>query len=403
MAGQDLTGHETLSNEEIEKKISGASEASPETPTPAPPAKAEGGTPGEKGAEDTEHEEPEKPTPDESAKGEEAEPLYAGKYKSTDELEKGLGEALKRLNLPSSLYRRDLKEAKNSGDWSAIEEIYKDLESNATERDQARSKQEKDEQARIETERKAREEEATEQERTEIETKWNKFVIDEVNRQVAANSDLKEIFDAAGLAFPPTRSQLDELRKDLSTRYLYDKVIQAASDVIDECRDHLNEYLETVEDAKERQTSVRDEAQKLIKAKADRFKFGLTDEQIKSDIETILKDVKNPFIYDTQNGVQVLRDAKSVLYAWSHEMQDAYIDAAIIKNKTDGAIEHAEALRNNKGKESLAPSATKIAGAAARSRPAKVDLKDEQQVRALSGADVENMIAESFERGMKPE
>jgi len=120
MAGKEFTDEEidSMSDKELDQALAapatetGEPAAAPASPTPEPTA-----TPSETPA-------PEPATPKPGEEGY----MFAGKYKSTEDLAKGILEISKPLQLPEAAFKQVVELAKKTGDWSAAEQFYKELD-----------------------------------------------------------------------------------------------------------------------------------------------------------------------------------------------------------------------------------------------------------------------------------
>ena len=391
------TGHETLSQADLDSKFQSALEgldAPVIQPAPAPtPEKVE--IPAPAPVTDTPAPSPAptiEPTPEPTE-------LFAGRYKTEDDLEKGVGELAGKLDQPTYFLKKEIAEARKSGDWAGVEELYKELQAIDTRRNQADHARQGQVDAERERLRSEQDVQVSETERVEAVKKWNDFTAREYGRQIKEHP-IQQQFTERGMPFPETKEDVENLR--LTDPVLFFELREATKELLAGIDDFRVRYFDAKAKQPELLQSARGEAEKAIKAKNDRLKLGLTDVQIQADLDGIFKLQDNPFIYEEKDGVPTPRANGAAKY-WNAEMLDQYLEKAVVDAENRGALRQADDLRKMRAGEIAAPSTSHIPGAAGRSASRKPNLRSEADVRGMSDKDLAEAFDKKLAESLRPD
>lgn len=337
-----------------------------------PGAPAEGEEPTPKG-ETTETKPEDAPSPSEAPVEEKK---YAGKYKTTDDLARGVGEAGKVLGFTEGMFEPLIEAAKKSGDWSAVEATYSKLNSEVGRRG-------------------GRGPEGTEgvQEASrptpegptpELDEKVHAAVTDMTFDQLQG-SVLAGEFRKIGRELPKDSAAFEELTREmpyLAMRFreefarAYGVNIQAAS-----------KYVAAVKSAPAENARALDSGILSVREEAKKYGVELSD----ADVEAIKSEVSaNPVWYNVREGVRFLRPDAVKAHFMATRLP-MLIPQMIAQAKAEGRIEASRKMEELRRKEVHTVSTSPLSGSVqpSRSTKKKVDENDLAQIEALSDEELE--------------
>ena len=360
----------TLSDEQIKQELSGqpAPEPAPEpakvTPEPTPPAATEPAAPA---------------TPPEPA----ADTMYAGKYKTADELYKGLIEIGKPLGYNQKFLERMIDLAKKTGDLSSVEQTYKDLFDDL-------SKNRKTEAPKEPAAATPEKDTPLADTQAERETQEFQVVVDETYRSLE-NHPLVAEMQAAGAQMPKTKAEFDQMKIDFP--YLAMQFGSLFSSTFSNLKKEVGEYVKAQGEVESHNTTFKESEKQHIKETLKDLKLeGISDADIDKAVEDALKSDN---IYEDRHGVKFIRDGGILEHFLAKDFRRL---ANLIKTngEIEGRTQHAEDLQAMKNKGLRSISTVPLPGAR-RKDPAPIDVDDDAQVASLSDDAIEKHL-----KGVKP-
>jgi hypothetical protein len=376
--GKDLT---ELTNQELNKQIDSqidapeagsSTEVTPAAPGPdgTPPAKVGSeGTPGEQVAKTKDDAAPEtviKP----AAKADELK--FAGKYKTAEELEKGVNSIVKELSIPGDIISDHIEAAKKSGDWKPVEKLYKSLEAEFTKR-------------------KSEESEVVEsaEEKAEYDKQLNEWKSEETLRQLDSHPTIKKEIEKLGISFPVVKEEdLRELRQ--TDPVLYMQYLNIANRI----RTELDTWVKERSDLEENYDSVIDknkkDAAEYIGKLNEKMNLKLTEEQISGFVDRALADEKN---FEITHGIKVPKENSFRRYFLTEILPEMF-DLAIENAETTGRLQQAKDLKTLQDQVIETASTSSKKKTVQVADTGKPDLTDKKVVKGLSTQQLEEAIRE---------
>jgi hypothetical protein len=359
---------ETLTDSQLEEKITGKP-----TPPATPTKEGEAPTPAAAPVDDRTKVGPVTPAPAPDY-------LYAGKYKTVDDLKKGLLEIAKPLNYNPKILERIIQIAEKTGDWKPVEETYADLNLTLSQNQKATPPAPP---ATVEPPQPAAPatdtELAAQQETTRV-------IVNETFREIA-NSQIAQDLAEQGLELPTTKEQFAQLKIDYP--YLAIKWDQEFTRLFHSIRNDVQAYQQSLEGVETHNAAAIESAKTQISDFVKEYKLeGISQPEITKAIEDAMK---SDFVFEPKAGVPYLRENGLLEYFLAKEFPKL---AKIIKTngELDGRTQHAEDLQAMREKTVRSISTAKLPGSQARRETPAINPEDEQQIAALSDEDIEKLL-----------
>lgn len=306
----------------------------------------------------------------------ESEKLYAGKYKTAEDLLKGIREAAAVLyGSDAEVFEDALKVVQSTGKVEDVESLYTRLASAIGRRgSQKQSLPTEGTEAPVtETPRRADPVENDQQ----IARAAAQATIDRL-----AGSELGRELIAQGIGIPDTAEKFEALK---TAQPYYAMAWQTAfSKVFEENLNLGRHSYRAAKEAPEHNQKTRDTAIRAVTEFAQ--KHGLTfDEQAQKDL--IAQVDADASLYEERYGAKFLRTGavERAFYARLPELLPTILEAA----KAQGRLEAAKDLTKPQNQPPRTIGTAKVAGSVSRSQGRKIDLNDPDQLARLSDAEIE--------------
>jgi hypothetical protein len=376
---------QAMTDDELDRAAAG------QEPTPATPGEGETPpepSPGEEGQETPPAGEQAPATPEETPPGTETEPepgaepepepkLLAGKYKSTEDLAKGLTEIGKPLGIHPGVLERAVADFQKSGDWDKGEELYVELNRQLEERKAA------DAAARGQEPQPAQPDTGPE---TTAPTP------EEVGR-IVANETMKQTIQLPvvaemkrlGVEMPTTEEAWAQLKVEYPAHWIELKT---------EMQKIYNDLWQEAQEISKAEQGVdaafkaeRETASEKIREFAKENDLGITDEEI------------DAFLKETEAGGSLTEDRHGVRYP----REGAYWHYFLVKKMPEllpkirqsaearGRVQHTQDLKKM-GSETVETISTTIGGTKKQTDAPKIDAEDRDSLANLSDTDLDREI-----------
>jgi hypothetical protein len=393
MNGDENTNVQDLSSEQLDQQISAiASTGASDTPTDAPTAQEPptGAPPAATGSEaGAAAPAPGSATPP-AAAGQTApapgqgEKLLAGRFKSADELEKGVGEIGKQVNAPDYLLAPLIEQAKASGDWSKVEATYAKMRDsynaqleagkntgagNAAEGSGSASNDDNAIYADL---------------APEDREALGKYYKVELGQGLLRHPIVKE-FEKRNIPFPKTEAQIEALR--IEDPPLYMDFRAAAREVDGNVKKTMREYVSAHKGEQGAFDTARSEGLEFIKLANEKYQLGMDQAKMDAILDAALKD---PMSLKDNAGIPYpVKDAvKRYFLANNFDDMAARIN---LQGTHAGQEAHRKTLNDLQQRAVGSASTVTIPGRTG-GADRKVTLNDPNQVRGLGDADLDAAI-----------
>lgn len=303
------------------------------------------------------------------------EKLYAGKYKTVDELKKGLLEIAKPLNYNPKFLERLIAFAEKTGDWQSVEETYKDL-------NDALSKNQK---ATEPAPPKPPEEETalTETEQTRNAEKFA-VVRDETYRAIESSQVVQDLTEQ-GFDIPRTSEEFRELKAaNYALAMEFSREYVRTFNIV---RKEIDDYDKALTQADPHNKTAQETAKQQISELTKQLAVPYDEPKLTAFIAEALK---SPIVYEDRHGIPYIRDGAILDYFRAKEF-DTLAKAVKLAGELAGRTQHAEDLQTMKKDGLKSISTVPTPGAHAR-EPAKIDVNDDRQLAAVSEEDIDNHL-----------
>lgn len=309
--GLDVTTIESLTEEQLEKLASdGKVEVAAADDTPAEETTVEKIESEEQAApaEPVEGGESQTPATDTSK---DAEPkMYAGKFKDKEALKKAVLEIIKPLGYNAKTIQTLVSLAEKSGEWDAVEETYKDLESDLGKQAQAKHEERKQ----------AEEIQPNPMEEQALEQFANQHSVSQLKEGQVAKAMLR-----AGIAFPTTQEEFEDLsiQNPALSVMLDDEFKRIKSGVMELAK---KEFVARTSIPQQNKKSVEG-AMESIRKQAEQVGLPIDDAALNAWMEEAVKDDD---VSTTRNGASLIKQ-KALVNKWSAENLTNIVKAASMK------------------------------------------------------------------------
>ena len=308
-----------------------------------------------------------------------AEKLLAGKYKTNDDLGKGLLEIGKALKYNPKTLERFLGIAKKTGDWAEVEQAYLELQETLSKNQKAASTDQPPAKEEGTPKGDQPPQPATAEERQALAEEMH-VLMAEVAREMEDTPVVREMKEQ-GIPIPKTREEFRQLKTDYPyyARDFNDQFMATYKQLQKEIGDY-NQALQTVES---HTTTAKESAKQQIGEYNKEFGLKLDDAKIQEIIDQALK---SEFVYETKSGVKFVRD-NGIAEHFLAKQFPTLAKAIKTNGELDGRKQHLDDLDTMQKKTLSSISTSHIPPT--RREKGKVNLDDPQQVAGVSDDDME--------------
>lgn len=383
----ELTREQTegLTDQELENKIMGEA-ASPATD---PPAENAGELPAKPIEETPKSDTPPAPAPPASEEPPKEEPpaltdeepqTYAGKYKTTDDLAKGLLDIAKPLNYNPKILERIIDVAKKTGDWGIVESTYLDLQESLGKKETALAPSEEKREA---TADKSSDTPPIEADIAE-EQKLKVVIHEEVMRELGEGALAKELSNL-GVQIPDTTDKWNQLKIDYPFQaMMFDQAYREANARI---RKDVLSYAQALKGVDEHNQKLQSSAKDQITQFAKDYNLKLETKQVD---EIISAGLKSDFVFEDQHGVKYLRE-NGLLEFFLAKHFPTLAKQIKLDGELNGRTQYATDLTEMQKKSLNSIGTSRVAPK--QKEKTKIDLDDPSQIAALSDAELEERLS----------
>jgi hypothetical protein len=321
-------------------------------------------------------------TPKETLTPTPTEKLYAGRYADKYNLMIGTMEINKAVGGDNKTLVELFKAAEESGDWSPVEAKYKELQAEHTKKSQ---------EAKVaDTPADTSEESVS----TEVIPPQWKDQIDNEALQRFNQTEVGKTMAALGYAIPTSDPEVNAL---FATNYSLAKdFVKTFQQIYDNVKKDARVIIKAQKEAPVHNNQQVELAKQQINELIKKWNAEFPQEDID---KAIAQYVKDPSIYESRNSQQYIRTGE-ILRRFVGDNGDKLHEIAIAKAKAEASnkasVDTAETLANLKEKTVKSIGSTVVP--AQGTRPVKIDLTDEKQVRSLSSEDAERAFQEELEK-----
>jgi len=330
-------------DDDLEKKLEDSLLATGETAPTSPPEK--GDNPDEKTGADVETEEkpkaPDAPTPA-PVPAATTDTLYAGKYKSADELIAGVLASAKELSVPESLLKERIEQAKKDGKYDGLEAIYKSLS------DEQRSRAE------------AKKAEAEKPAEWTVESflkvpQNQRWYVDHLGQLLTEHPIVQKFIDK-DVQFPKDQAEVDALKS--IDPDLYIALVQARDEIKQAAQKELQAAIDRHKSLSPAKQAAEEHGRNLITEQIKKFELTFTPEQMKKLLEDVWND---PSSYERLDGFDVAKKTAVSDY-FQTRVYPALVEQALLTARQQGRTEGIKDLKDMHGKTIDSISTTTIPG-----------------------------------------
>lgn len=320
-----------------------------------------------------------------AAAGGEPEKLLAGRFKTTDDLAKGLLEIAKPLKYNSDFVQVALETAKETGNWAAVEKMYTALNKTLSAGGKAEGAPgAPGAQQDPEKGKPAAETQVTEKEAVQIHAVRETY-------EAVANSKIMRQLLQEGYKLPKgflvdakvTDEFMDTLKAD-GKAIEWIQLSQLMQTVYRKSVKEATEYLQAEAESKTHNETQKSAAVQSIKTFAQELGLPVTDEEITAFLTEAEND---PYAVEVRNEVPFLK-ADGILNAWQMRNLKAIRQAEYLKGETTGRAQAAKDLaelgKRNRNNSSISNSG----GSNRRQENPAVDLDNQDEIENMSDAEL---------------
>ena len=301
--------------------------------------------------------------------------LLAGKYKTPDDLAKGIGEIGKALNLPDYLLAERIEQAKATGNWKPVEEIYKKLDADLT------RKREAEKAAATPTSQPA----ATTLSAEDIQ-RIKSETAERFNSELADHPIMRDLAQA-GVEFPITKETIEALK---GQNYgLYAELRRAIGEVQSKLESEATGYAEALKGAEPAMAKARTEGSEYLAKLNSEYELGYNEDELKTMVESALSDKA---LMEEKYGVVYPIEKAVTRHFWSNHNEDA-LKRATTSAKVKGRTEHTEDLKTMHSKTTATASRASLPGSQNRAG-VKIDPTNRADVAGLADAELDERLKE---------
>lgn len=293
--------------------------------------------------------------------------VYAGTFKTPDDLINGVNELVKSLNVPSYLsapLSRMIEEAKKTGDWKGVEETYEQLRADFT------KQQQKEAEAKKAIEDKARE---TQKPVIDERKQAQEFVRLLYNE--AQNHPIARKFASKGLKFPTTDDEMEELQE--TQPFLALEFKEALKEIANDVRGYQASMQES-ETAKTK--AVTDGTTQLTNLNST-WGIGLKPEEITKIVTEALAS-QSPIVFEDRNGVLFPRENGIANYFKAVYFDDKSVNQIRLNAATEARKKY-DTEQEELRKKAVNSIGTHPLGGQAQTEVKDIDPNDDAQIDTL--------------------
>ena len=306
--------------------------------------------------------------------------LLAGKYKTPDDLTKGVEEITKRLNLHEVLLTEEIEAAKASGDWKGVEEVYKKLDAELTRK--AEADKAKLTPAAVKPTGDVTTLSAEEIQRIKNETK------ERFNMELSEHPVIRDLADA-GVEFPITKDTLTDLKQ--ANYGLYMALKSAISEVQTKLEKEATGYAEALAGVYAATDEAKTEGTAYLTKINSEMGLGYTEDEMKAVVDAALQDKA---VSEQKFGIDYPIKEAVRRYFWLNRHEEV-MNRATESARAKGRTEHTEDLRKMRDKTTDTVSQAALPGSKNRSGvTGKIDFTNPENVRGAGDDALDQRLKE---------
>ncbi len=333
------------------------------------------------------------------------EKLFAGTFKTKEDLIKGFVSTAKALNYNEKLLQKMADLALKTGDVDAIEEVYKDLVLAISRNEKAKVPGEQQPSA----ERKPDNSDKTERDKSLLPNTVDDAVRQEATR-LTLHGALSELrgsrligrMERQGIQLPEsfmvdqtaTKEFLAKLENEIP--WMYDQLENELTSLVNKHAKEVNEVVQAMGEAEVENPKRRESEIAKIKAEAKEVNLPVKDEEVTAFVTEALKQ---RWAYDVRNGIQFVREG-AIADAWYLANKAKIREQVRINAEIAGRTQALTDLNGNKKKNGSSISSANIPAdqAARREKTGTLDLSDQSVLASLSDEELNALNKDETKR-----
>ena len=354
---EEVSGQESLTDEQLAERIKTPPETSPEKET-KPEDKAEI-----------------KPEVKEEKKPEEVK-LFADKYKTEADLEKGILELAKFLKLPESVVGTAVETAKTAKDWSLVEKMYKAMES---------------EKGKVKPAPVAPPVQPAKVEATSADDKELLRAVGDATFDNILSHNIVQQMRAEGFEVPRTQDELKELWK--AAPWLAGPFVEAFKSTFNQNLSEAREYQKALTEVESANKQTTESETTGIRDFCTKNGIAISDQDI---ADLIVKSQGSPLAYEDRHGIQFLKPGGLMKYFMAEEFPPRMQEFLLARDGASRkqAIEDYEKLKST----AVSSISTASPGSGRQTEEPKIDLNSEKDVQKMGDKKLTEKIADIFKK-----
>lgn len=316
--------------------------------------------------------------------------LYAGKYKSVDDMKKGFVEIGKPLNISEKILTKTLQYAEKTGDWTGVEEMYSEMQ------EQMRQQKRNPNAAPAQTSASAAPTQDTPPATPEGPTKEQLALMVALQDTVLAvkESSVAKRLAKAGYTIPDkfmmdskvTREFIELLKDDSRIEAL--ELQQLIKDTVMESRSTALQYLQAEDESKSALETEKEAGKSAVKKFAETNGITVTDEEVDALVNEALA---SGYSFEDRNGVRFVRK-DAVLQHYYATRAPAIIEQVKLATAAKARQEAIDDMKKLQRRTPSGISTNPIPSQQKREQAATVDVNDPMAVAGLSEAEVDALL-----------
>jgi hypothetical protein len=333
--------------------------------------------------------------------------LFAGKYKTKEDLVNGFINAAKALNYNPKLLEKMAALALKTGDVETIEEVYKDLELAIASNEKAKLTADQQPSADKKPGTSSLKEEGRDTSLTP--TKMDDAVKQEAT-QLTLQGALSELrgsrivqrMERQGINLPDafmvdeatTKEFLSVLEKEIP--WMYDQLENELTNLVHKHAKEVDEVIHSMQEAAVENPKRREGEIAKIKAEAQAIKLPVKDEELTAFVEEALKQ---PWVYETRNGIQFIRE-NAIMDAWYLKNRETIKKQIQLNGEITGRTQAVDDLDKNRKKTTSSISNASIPSdqGSRREKAGTLDLTDPRVLDSLSKEEIDALLKDEDKR-----
>jgi hypothetical protein len=318
---------------------------------------------------------PAAPEPTQPAASAPAEKLLAGKYKTPDDLAKGLTEIAKPLNIHPLSLTTAINMAKKTGDWSEVEQLYTELQAELSTKPPTPPPTK-------EGEPPVAGQPAPASDKGELTNeKIQQLVTADVKRRLAQHP-IRQKFERKGVSWPTTVEEVEELEDTYPVLAI--ELREAMRDIYTTSAKEFNDYAEALMGVGQATDNAKSEGVKQITALSEKYKLDLKPEEVNTLVQQAL-DSGSPTVFEDKHGVK--HPTAQGIVKWIKAETDLF-DRLNLASTQRGRAAHSQDLRTMKEKTLSSISTAGLPAKRQRTETPEVDVNDPDQVSKMTEQEI---------------